>query len=306
LPVRRLLLVANPSASGFTGAAFRGVVDTLGGGFEVTPVWPDTPVEATAAAAAAAAEGVDVVVAMGGDGVVHRVANGLVGTATSLGILPAGTTNVLARIHRMPDNPVKAAGALLTAIETPVPAAHIATEGDHLASDHALFALGVGFDAEVVAAADQTPHSKLWFGSVHYARTALSRAAGPIRRRQPNLRVECDGRRVDAVSVFVQVHDLYTYFGRVPIRMAPATNGGLTALAVEHLDPRTSAAIVARLVTRRSLESIKGVHLWEDVSKLVIEAEPPSPLQADGEVLGSPSSVEVNPVPFALTVLVPR
>ncbi|NIR41978.1 MAG: diacylglycerol kinase family lipid kinase, partial [Actinobacteria bacterium] len=53
---------------------------------------PGGPDEARGVAADAATEGYDVVAAMGGDGIVHQVANGLLGGEAALGIVPAGTT----------------------------------------------------------------------------------------------------------------------------------------------------------------------------------------------------------------------
>ena len=50
-----------------------------------------------AAAEAASSERFDAIVAAGGDGTVHDVAAGLLGTPIPLGIIPMGTANVFAR-----------------------------------------------------------------------------------------------------------------------------------------------------------------------------------------------------------------
>ena len=58
---------------------------------------PSDAVEARAIVRHAVAEGVDIVVAAGGDGTVHLVAEGLLGTGTALGILPLGRVMNIAR-----------------------------------------------------------------------------------------------------------------------------------------------------------------------------------------------------------------
>jgi diacylglycerol kinase family enzyme len=64
--------------------------------------------EAQTIAANAAASGCDVVFACGGDGTVHETLQGIVGTACSLGVVPLGTANALARSLGLSLDPVKA------------------------------------------------------------------------------------------------------------------------------------------------------------------------------------------------------
>ncbi|MBV8893487.1 MAG: acylglycerol kinase family protein, partial [Acidobacteria bacterium] len=63
----------------------------------------------------AAASGCDAVIACGGDGTIHDILQGLVGTPTALGVIPLGTANALAHDLGMPLDPVQAAQALVRA-----------------------------------------------------------------------------------------------------------------------------------------------------------------------------------------------
>lgn len=304
--MRRLLLVANPSASAFTGALHRKVVSELRSMFDVNPVWPAHPHEARQVARDAADDGFDVVVAMGGDGVVHHVANGIAGTQAALGIIPAGTTNVVARIFGLPHRPEKVAELLPHADVATMPLAHLATNSSAGAqSEYAVFAAGIGYDAEMVQIAEQRPTSKYYFGSIHYARSAARALLSDFRSRPANLHVHCDDDQVHAVSVLVQLHDPYTYFGKLPLRLSPNPGPGLTVMAIETLRLNRAMRILSRSTTKRDLAAIPGVHVWHGPAKIVIEAEPITRFQSDGELLGMTDWLEVTPVPDGLRVLVP-
>jgi diacylglycerol kinase family enzyme len=291
--MRRLTLVANPSSSGFTGSLFRDVVKILGDVFEVDALWPVDPADARRSAADAAAAGREAVVAMGGDGVVHHVANGLVGTKTALGVVPAGTTNVFARLIGSPRNARKAALGLVTATTRPIGVIRIesdSTAGSRL--EYATFAVGAGFDADVIEVAEQRPESKLWFGSLHFARAAVGRVLGPYRGKEPDLRVTVEGESADAVAFFAQAHEHYTFFGRIPMSLTGGPATGPAAAAITRLDAPTAARILTRLATRRALSRLDTVTVWPHFSSATISAPAPIPFQADGEHLGDATRIE--------------
>lgn len=69
---------------------------------------------ATELAAAAAHQGAHVVVAVGGDGTLNEVAKGLIGTPASMGIVPRGSGNGLARHLGIPLNTAQAVRSLFS------------------------------------------------------------------------------------------------------------------------------------------------------------------------------------------------
>ena len=300
--MERLLIIANPAASGFTGASLRAVTHVLRRRYEVDTEWPTSAAGSKTAAAAAAATGYDVVVAMGGDGVAHQVANGLVHTNTALAVIPAGTTNVLARIVGLPSKPAKAANALLSAQRQAAPLVRVKYADT---SYYALFALGIGFDADMVRESERRPHAKGKIGALHYVRSAVSVAIRDYRTKPPNLKATCNGDSATAVSVMVQVHTPYTYFGPIALSLTNDTSDGPAAFAVTQLPVRRSASIFARAASGRDVSASRGVKIWHSFDKLVVEADPPAHVQADGDLLGVGDYFEITAAPGALTMMLP-
>lgn len=309
--MRRLVLVANPVASGFTASLHRDVVGILTGPFDVTPVWPGTPDEARRAASEAAASGYDVVAAMGGDGVIHQVAGGLVGTETALGIIPAGTTNVLARLTGAPARPRDAAQALADHRRVhPVTVGRIESDSPlGVRTEIVTFGAGVGFDAAVVELAERNPLRKVSFGALHYARSALRVAATDYRRRRPNLRVSAGGRRAEAVAVMVQLHDRFTFFGPIGLRLGGSGAPGPLAVIARRLTPLRTLRLVARAARGAPLDGVAGVEVWRGFDCLTVEADPTAWVEADGELLGKAARVVITVTGESLLVvdqMVPR
>jgi diacylglycerol kinase family enzyme len=300
--MRRLILVANPAASGFTASLHRDVVSVLQGGFVVTPIWPDGPAEARTAAAAAAEEGYDVVVAMGGDGVAHQVANGLIDSATALGVVPAGTTNVLRRILELPGKPLQAAEAIARSDGWRfLPTIRLETDGpDGADTRFACFAAGVGFDAEVIRESEKRPIKKVGAGTLHYIRSTLMVTLGGYRRRLQNLRVTVDGRPSDAVAAIVQAHRCFTYLGRRGLSLGSPPP---VAVSVRRVTATRLIALVTRAMRGKPIDTIRGVRAWPGFARMTVEAEPSAWMETDGELIGRISRLQAIPEPARLRVV---
>src|SRR5215210_8766899 len=108
-----MLVIVNPYATTVSDRLKSLVVYALQGRYDVEAVDTQRRGHATELCRDAAAEGLDVVVAFGGDGTVNEAANGIMGTDTPLTCLPGGATNVYCRMLGIPNDVVDATEHLL-------------------------------------------------------------------------------------------------------------------------------------------------------------------------------------------------
>lgn len=298
------IVLANPSSSGFTGAALRAVLTELGP--DARAEWPESAA-ATAAVAASVPDG-STVVAMGGDGMVHHVVRGLRGRDVVLGIVPVGTTNVVARLLGIPRDPAKAARVVAEGAVRREPLGVAAWTGADGAVQEAgvLFSVGVGWDAEVVAAAEQEPYRKASGGVRLYARSTIVQLRREV-GRLPDLTVatkpssDADGR---GIAVQAQLRDAYTFAGPAGIRLGPPAPGRLVVATWRRL---RAAAVLPLLVAAGRADGIidhpdVGVGT---VDAFTMTADHAVRLQVDGEPLGPITELSVRMDPAGLAVAAP-
>ncbi|MEX1280506.1 MAG: diacylglycerol kinase family protein [Acidimicrobiia bacterium] len=299
------VVLANPSSSGFTGAALRTVLAELGP--DATAEWPESAA-ATAEVAASVPEG-STVVAMGGDGMVHHVVRGLRGRDVVLGIVPVGTTNVVARLLGIPRDPARAARVVADGEirREPLGVARW-TRADGFAEEAgALFSIGVGWDAEVVAAAEQEPYRKASGGVRLYARSTVVQLRREI-GRLPDLTVATDPpSAADGRGIAVQAHlrYAYTFAGPPGIRLAPAEPGRLVVATWRRL--RAAAVLPLLIAAGRAGGIVDHPDIGVGtVDGFTMTADHAVRLQVDGEPLGPITALEVRMDPAGLAVAAPR
>lgn len=279
---------------------------TLGRSFDIRAIWPQSAEHSQAAAREAARGGVELVIAMGGDGIVHHVAQGLVDTDTVLGIVPSGTTNVLARLLGIPSRTGAAIKMLAEGhqvVESPtVQVTAAGTNGSWMA--RAVFSLGIGPDAAVVEAAEIEPYRKYRFGSVHYARTAFGVVWSDVRRRKASVTIETPEMH-RGVGAMVQFHRVYTYFGRVPLRLDREEPDPMSVLVIERLPIRRAASVLRRALAG-TLGEVKGFTLDRRVAELRISADESVEVHMDGEHYGLASELVAVARPTGLRIAIPQ
>ena len=118
-------------------------------GHHVTVAPTTGPRMAGAMAREYAERGADLVLAVGGDGTINEVAEGLVGSPVALGILPGGTANVLATEMKLGSRLERVAARLGACRPCRIAVGHVTCEGGTV-SRHFLLMAGIGLDAHVV------------------------------------------------------------------------------------------------------------------------------------------------------------
>lgn len=141
----------------------------------------------------AQAEGIDTIVAVGGDGTVRTVAQHLVGTPLRLGILPQGTANNVAHALGIPFRLEDALRVLATGHELQIDVGRIGTE-------YFLESAGVGLFADALQA--QGKEELRRHEILRLLKTVLPITWNPRARR---LRLTLDGNVQDEDAILVAV-----------------------------------------------------------------------------------------------------
>jgi YegS/Rv2252/BmrU family lipid kinase len=246
----------------------------------------------------AAKAGVDLVVAVGGDGTVLQVATSLAGTAVPLAIVPTGTGNLLAGNLEIPTSPEEAVRTALAGRPRRIDVGRVEIDGKRRIFT---VACGVGFDADVMERTDSA--GKARWGKLAYLASALMET-GNIRNATHEITIDGVQSTMDAAQVLV------ANFGRLPsglkARGVRCDDGLLDVFVVRASGPLPALLAGWEAIrTTGSGESQSGRVFRAKATTVRIETNPSRRVETDGSVVGrTPISLSVEPA--ALTVMVPR
>lgn len=242
------------------------------------------------AARVAAPADEDVVVAVGGDGTLREVLAGLPPRDVPIGVVPAGTANVLALDLALPRDPARAVDVILAGRTTALDTGRV--------NGHLCFLVtGVGLDGEVVRAIDRRRRGPItrW----HYA-AALVRLLP--RYRPARLSVEVDGEAHQPGCVSVLISNSVRYAGIFRLSAERRLDDG--RFEVYLFGGRGRAALLGGALRGLLGRLPGGACTLRRARRVRVSADVPVAVQVDGDP-GGTTPVEFEVAERRYRVLVP-
>jgi diacylglycerol kinase (ATP) len=268
-------------------------------GWDVESAVVDRKRDVRRVAKRAARDGCDVVVAVGGDGAVLQVATVLAETTVAVGIVPAGTGNLLAGNLGIPTGRDEAVETVLTGRPRRIDMGRVAIGGKKRAFT---VACGIGYDAKVMDATGTD--QKLRWGKLAYLANAV-RQTGSLHNGPHEITLDGVRSTMEAAQVFI------ANFGKMlpivqPRRRIRGDDGLLDVIVVRAAGPLPGLLAGWEALMQKDLGESSGGHVFRAQAREIrVRSDPQRLVETDGSVVGQ-TPVNVSIQPRALTVIVPR
>lgn len=302
--MRSALIVYNPAAGRFSVKPFinSAVKQLESAGWQVDAVATQSGAHTIELAKQGAAEKKDAVFAVGGDGTIGNVINGLIGSDTALGVLPAGTANVWSielglRPFTWARPWVLQKNASLLA-NAPVHSIDVGTCNEF----SFMMWAGIGLDALAIHSIEPRVRLEKFFSMPEFTAKTIWQAAqwNGIR-----LRLWADDHEVDGQYILAVATNIRHYLGGLS-KLSPDAyiDDGL-------LDMWLFSGSHLGDALRHAYDMWRGNHFRSDMARRItfkslrIEADSPYWIQTDGEPRGSTQKTEIKVQTRALRMLMP-
>jgi len=245
----------------------------------------------------AVAEHVDLVIGAGGDGTIRHVADTLAHTGIPMGLVPAGTGNLLARNLDLPLEELDAIEVALGGQVRQIDLVKITV--DNRAPEHFAVMAGIGIDAMIMDETDDDLKDTV--GSAAYF-VAAAKALGrlPIR-----LMVQLDSNRpVRRHAMLCVIGNVGTLRGNIVLIPGASPDDGLLDLYIA--SPRRFRhwiKVALRLLTRRAKKDDQVDQYTGKTVRITIDGK--DNYQLDGDVIGESTTLNAEIQPGALAICIP-
>jgi len=294
---QRVFVILNPAAGkGRAIRAWRTVGPALrDAGLSFDEVVEDRPQLAIPLAEDASRRGYTVIVAVGGDGTVHEVVNGIlraqVPSPPAVAMIPGGTGNDFARGVGVPKDPLTAGQLLLNGRRRRVDVGQV--------NDRYFVGIaGVGFDAEVAAKVNVWPK---WIGGTAVYLAAILTMLVTYRCAPTRLVIDGDEQRL-RMFLMAAANTPWYAGGMYMAPHARPDDGRLEIITARDLGRVETLGLLPRVFSGAHLRHPKVAH--RSAREVRVESDLPLAIHADGETVGRVPAV-FRAVPQAIEVIVP-
>lgn len=301
----RACAIVNPAAGpgDFQRQVNRAVERLQDQGWEVDRRQTSAKGDATRLAREAADQRYDVAIAVGGDGTINEVVNGLVYSDTALAVIPAGTANVYAadvgipiwgplRINAVRD----AANIIHNGVRRRIDVGRVQFSNGR--QRHFFMWCGVGFDAAVTQEVTRQSARRLGVAAWIIAGFMVA-----LKYMGHSGRVVIDGKaeRKRMLWAVASNGQLYARLWRISPQ-AKLDDGLLDLTVFEGYNALSTARHVAS-VTLGQYARDPSIHVYQG-SDISIKTRKPLPVHVDAEPVGT-TPVQIKVIPQALSVILP-
>jgi len=301
----RALVILNPAANHNQAPSLWPRLRSALAGLDAEWVETQRPGDATRLAAEAARAGYNLAIAVGGDGTVHEIANGLMTVAdhhTAVGVIPNGSGNDFAFSLGLPLDLEGACQRIMAGHARRIDLGYV--RGGTSQGDRACYfvnGFGIGFDAAVAIESNKT---KVVHGFLRYLTAALRTML--FYYNAPHMTATIDGHTISRPILMFSINN-----GR-------RIGGGffLTPDAVPDdgwLDLCYAAPVSQPMMVRLIPEVMQGTHTrfacftFGRARHITVQADRALPVYADGEIFADYADnlrhLELHLVPEALRVV---
>jgi YegS/Rv2252/BmrU family lipid kinase len=302
--MRSAVIIYNPSAGRFSVKPFihSAVQELESAEWRVDAAETQSGEHTIELARHAAEEQRDAVFAVGGDGTIGNVVNGLVGSETALGVLPAGTANVWS--IELGLRPFAWTRPWVLRRNASILARAPAHRVDVGSCNRVSFMMWAGIGLDAMAIQSMEPRIRLdkFFAMPEYAATAIWNAA---QWSGLNLHIWSDEHEVEGRFILAVATNIRHYMGGLS-NLSPdaCIDDGL-------LDLWLFSGSNLGDALRHAYELWRGTHVNSEAAQRItfrslrVEADAPYWIQTDGEARGTAQVTEISVQTRALKLLVP-
>ncbi len=241
-------------------------------------------------AADAVKDGIDVVVAIGGDGTVNEVGSALCGTKTVLAIVPCGSGNGLARHLRISMNASRALQVLNNGV---------VGEFDYCTVNGKPFfcTCGMGFDAKV---SDKFANEGTR-GFITYIKTTLTEY---FNYAPEQYNIDIDGTQIQEKAFVIACCNAAQYGNNAYIAPRASMQDGLIDVTVMHPFSLVQSPLIGARLFLRQLGHDHHVSIYRG-KHVVIERDHDDVMHIDGDPMMMPARLVIENKQRGIRILVP-